>query len=193
MTFFTPPAVPVDTAPRKYAQTPLDAAIYATGRVDLDHLVGTNSIVAPSRGQVIYVLPESSTVDGSSFTDVRIDQRVLVGELRARTGLSYGRLARLLGVERRSLYFWIEGRAISSDNLDRLTEVTELCRSFDRGNPAETAERLLHASPDAAALPKVDRLAGLRISESDEAARFPVFDVATLLGSGSAEDDDTAS
>jgi predicted transcriptional regulator len=121
-------------------------------------------------------------MDGTTFVDIEVDHGSLVSELRVRTGLSYGQLAALIGVERRTLYFWLEGRSISPDNRSRLESLVERARLVDHGSPAETAQRLVDTAPTPSVTQARDRLEGFRIRERDEAARFPFFDVATLLG-----------
>lgn len=66
-----------------------------------------------------------------------------LAELRSKTELTWGQLARALGVNRRSLHFWAQGERPSASNLERLMQVVEIVRDIDYGDPAETTALLL--------------------------------------------------
>ena len=71
-------------------------------------------------------------------------QRVLA-ELRGKTEFTWEQLARVLGVNRRSLHFWARGERASASNLERLIHLVEIVRSVDQGDPAETTALLLES------------------------------------------------
>ncbi|MXZ53204.1 MAG: hypothetical protein F4089_01270 [Gammaproteobacteria bacterium] len=64
------------------------------------------------------------------------------------TVLTWGQLARALGVNRRSLHFWAQGERPSASNLERLMQVVEIVRGIDNGDPAMTTEALLEPCGD---------------------------------------------
>ena len=103
----------------------------------------------------------------------RSPQRALA-ELRSKTELTWGQLARALGVNRRSLHFWAQGERPSASNLERLMELVEIVRGIDDGDPTETTEILLEphgGEPSMFAL-LCDQGAGM-LPESTRPARVP--------------------
>lgn len=66
-----------------------------------------------------------------------------LSELRQRTQLTWAQLARMLGVQRRSLHFWARGERPSASNLERLMRIVGIVRAVDRGDPGETTSVLL--------------------------------------------------
>ena len=90
----------------------------------------------------------SVTTNGWLFMDDPPAARSLSGrnallELRSKTRLTWGQLARALGVHRRSLHLWAQGKRPNASNLERLMRLVEIVRKVDRGNPDETTMSLL--------------------------------------------------
>ena len=152
--------------------------------IDLSVLVGTNGQMTLKSDQMVLVITNSWTNSGPSIQRQlpRFDASAAIEELRKLTSLPLTTLAALLGVERRSVYFWIEGRPISQDNQSRLETLQALARRLDRGEPSQTADAVLTAwqlpekSPTAP-----DKLSGLRAVEGQPGARLPQFSVASLI------------
>ena len=69
-----------------------------------------------------------------------------VREIRAKSGLPYVEIARLVGVERRTVYFWLEGRAIAPENLGRLQGLLDVVRRLQSG--VEVGPALLNSGCD---------------------------------------------
>lgn len=87
----------------------------------------------------------------------------LIAELRRVSGLSWQHLARLFGVDRRSIHFWASGRTMSDGNAEHLARVVALLRQLDRGDPARTREWLL--APSAGGELPLDLLTQKRYAE----------------------------
>ena len=64
-------------------------------------------------------------------------------EIRAKTGLTWAQIARALGVQRRTLHFWAEGRAANSRNTERLMELAQTVNLLDAGDASVTNALLL--------------------------------------------------
>ena len=95
-----------------------------------------------------YALFVSTTTNGWFHEGSFLVQRSLspqraLAELRSKTELTWGQLARALGVNRRSLHFWAQGERPSASNLERLMELVEIVRGIDGGDPTETTETML--------------------------------------------------
>jgi len=58
-------------------------------------------------------------------------------ELRRYTGLTWDQLAKLFGVDRRSLHFWASGRPLSPANEERLRRTLATIHTVDRGSAGE--------------------------------------------------------
>jgi hypothetical protein len=164
-----------------------DELLSPASLINLSVLVGTNGQLILRNDQMVLVVAEGWTNSGPSFQrpPSRFAASAAIEELRRLTNLPLTTLASLLGVERRSVYFWIEGRPISSDNQTRLETLQSLSRRLDRGEPSETAEAVLAACqvPETpSALP--DKSSGLRAIEGQPGARLPQFSVAALIQRG---------
>jgi transcriptional regulator with XRE-family HTH domain len=66
-------------------------------------------------------------------------------ELRRLSGLTWDQLARLFGVDRRSLHFWASGKPLSPHNEERLQRLLATIRKLDQGRATENRARLLGA------------------------------------------------
>jgi transcriptional regulator with XRE-family HTH domain len=64
-------------------------------------------------------------------------------ELRQLSGLSWAELARLFGVSRRALHFWVEGKPLSLDNEARLRELLRFVRTHRCNHVSDTRRALL--------------------------------------------------
>jgi hypothetical protein len=190
VTLFWPPALHVDvTSDRRErvqeVRTTEGTLIAFGAAVDIPLLIGTNDSMAVHDG--IVVVPHASTTDFASRVPNNVtvpDAARLLGAIRMSTGLPWTTVARMLGVDRRTLYFWLEGRRISIENRRQLDALAAHVARLDRGSPSVTAAAVLDSWPSVHTPVEVDRLAGLRVTEADPAARLPRLSVATLLTRG---------
>lgn len=90
------------------------------------------------------------TNSGLTLKDVVISQAAAISELRRRSGLTWGQIARLFGVARRSIHFWISGKAMNAFNEERLNRLLIAIRHIDRGEGAATRAALMSAQSDGA-------------------------------------------
>ncbi len=79
--------------------------------------------------------------------DVADDARSLITHLRRMSGLHWGELARVFGVDRRALHYWATGRNPSPENLRRLQWVVQWIERYDSGTAELTREALISAAP----------------------------------------------
>jgi DNA-binding transcriptional regulator YiaG len=78
------------------------------------------------------------------------DPGAAIGELRRSSGLTWDQLARLFGVDRRSLHFWASGKRMAPANEERLQRLLAVMRKIDRGSASANRAALLGALPDGA-------------------------------------------
>jgi hypothetical protein len=71
-----------------------------------------------------------------------------IHELRFKTGLSWDRLSRLFGDQRRSLHFWASGKPLSEKNEEKLYHLLALVRTIDRGSARANRTLLLKPIED---------------------------------------------
>ncbi len=71
------------------------------------------------------------------------DTRTAIAELRRLSGLTWERLAKVLGVSRRSLHFWASGKPINTANEERLFRMLAVLKAADRGSARENRAMLL--------------------------------------------------
>ncbi len=77
----------------------------------------------------------------------KVTTSAAIAELRRRSGLTWDELARLFGVERRSVHFWASGKALNPANEARLDQMLAVVRYIDRGS-AQATRALLTALSD---------------------------------------------
>jgi hypothetical protein len=166
----------------------VESSILPHGRFDLDLILGTNPRVAPREPTTVWLATSGATNDGlqESPIDATGELRSWLVELKRRSGLPYAALAGMIGVERRSVYFWMEGRPISPKNRSRVAGMYKFALRIDGAGTAATAVALRASYPTMESPAKLDRLADARVHEGDRAAKLPYFDVATLMSTGDA-------
>jgi DNA-binding transcriptional regulator YiaG len=95
-------------------------------------------------------LSAEQTNSGLAFTPAATSQAAAISELRRRSGLTWDQLARLFGVARRSVHFWMSGKALNASNEERLNKLLVTIRHIDRGGAGATRAALMSALPDGA-------------------------------------------
>ena len=192
MTLFAPPIPPaidltvagnhIERAVVRIVETNL----LPNWRVAIDLIVGTNASVATRPEAAAYLVAENLTTDGSSLfpSSTTAGPPAWLTAIHEKSGLSYTEIARLIGVERRSVYFWLEGRSITAEHRDHISEMHGLVQRVDTGSPTRVADALSAAYPAVDPAAKPDRLGTARIREGDPRARLPLFGVAALLSTG---------
>jgi len=66
-----------------------------------------------------------------------------VSELRRLSGLTWGQLAQVLGVSRRSLHFWASGQSLNASNEDHLRRTLMALTQADRGTARANRQMLM--------------------------------------------------
>jgi len=95
-------------------------------------------------------------------TETEVTRRA-VSDLRRISGLTWAQLAKLFGVSRRSVHFWVSGKPLNAVNHQRLMQVLNVVRHADRGTARGTREALLAAREGTTAF---DMLADQRFGEA---------------------------
>lgn len=114
----------------------------------------------PQPGDDVPAVPESPGV-----------QQVLQ-DIRVKTDLTWAQIARALGVQRRSLHFWAEGRAANAKNTERLMDLAQVINQIDTGDAAATTALLL--TPQGVQLSAFEQVCRRnRASEPDELRTLP--------------------
>ena len=104
---------------------------------------GTSSSRMPTEGERI--IANEQTTSGQKAPDI-LPTVPAVLELRRLTGLTWDQLARLFGVDRRSLHFWASGKQLSKTNEELLGRILAVVRRIDSGSAAVNRTILLGAS-----------------------------------------------
>lgn len=90
------------------------------------------------------------TNSGLTLEAPATSQAAAISELRRRSGLTWEQIARLFGVARRSVHFWISGKSMNASNEERLNRLLIAIRYIDRGEGAVTRAALMSAQSDGA-------------------------------------------
>ena len=118
------------------------AAAGALGAEDEDLLISTSQTNSGLR------LDEGSTRDEAEAFEAPSEEPRATGspimELRRLTGFTWDQLARLFGVQRRSLHFWASGKPLNAANEEKLGRLLAAIRLIDRGSSSENRALLLH-------------------------------------------------
>lgn len=67
----------------------------------------------------------------------------LLHDIRTLSGLTWQQLARVFGVDRRSLHLWAKGARLSAEHAERLQRIRAIVGRADAGNSESTRHRLL--------------------------------------------------
>lgn len=93
------------------------------------------------------LLPLVQTSSGLRVPTARSTSAAIL-ELRRLSGLTWEQLARLFGVDRRSLHFWANGKPLTPAHEERLQRLLATVRRFDQGRARENRALLLEARAD---------------------------------------------
>lgn len=72
----------------------------------------------------------------------------LLTYIKRGTGFTWDQLARVFGVQRRSLHLWVKGARMNANNAERLEQVAAVVRLLDTGDPDRTRSALLRPRTD---------------------------------------------
>lgn len=137
MTFLLAPMPTTDVRPPKRDE-PAEVRIVAWEMLpgsafSLDSLVGTNdSFALPSAGTVVVSDWATSGVASAEPREWS-SLAALISDIRDMTQFTMSQLSALLGVERRSLYFWLQGKSASSEHRHQLQELWQTTQRLAGG------------------------------------------------------------
>jgi len=131
--------------PNKFLATVLMAGLAASGTVAAGAAGADAAAFAP-------VVQQPSTLSGLPahspiVVDVALVEEVLQ-RVRRTSGLSWGDVARAMGVSRRTIHNWLNGARIAGVHLDRLLDLDRIVRiAGSVGRPDDVRARLLLPGP----------------------------------------------
>jgi transcriptional regulator with XRE-family HTH domain len=102
---------------------------------------GFSAIASDLKNGLFMFLPGTSA--GSFVASEPSVLQSAVAEIRRRSQLTWEQLARVFGVQRRSLHFWARGARPSAENAERILRVLAIVRHFDTGDAERTRTELL--------------------------------------------------
>ncbi|MCB9762406.1 MAG: helix-turn-helix transcriptional regulator [Alphaproteobacteria bacterium] len=91
--------------------------------------------------------------------------RAAVSELRRLSGLTWGQVARLFGVSRRSVHFWVSGKPMSSEHEEHLHRLLGVVRRAARGAAATRTALLSEVNGE----PVLEMLSAHRYADAADA------------------------
>lgn len=134
----------VTLSPRKFIACVFMAGVAATGTLTAispaDAFALTTVVTEPS---TMPALPSQPSPGLDNAVVARLLQR-----LRRVSGLSWGDVARALGVSRRTIHNWLGGARIAGVHLTRLVEFDRIVNATAVGTPEDTRARLLQPRSD---------------------------------------------
>lgn len=114
----------------------------------------------------LYEWSAHSTATGSVQRQTTESTRRAITELRRISGLTWDQLARMFGVNRRSIHFWASGKALSVQHEAHLRRALDVIRRTDRGSAQLNRAALLQPGEGGTPL---ELLAGARFVSAEEA------------------------
>jgi len=84
----------------------------------------------------------------SVYQDLDLTPSKAIHELHFKSGLTWDQLARLFGVNRRSVHFWASGKPLATRHEEKLFHLLTLIRTIDRGSARINRTLLLKPIPD---------------------------------------------
>ena len=144
-------------------------------------LIGTSGITAPPRKVPGVALVGDRTAAGeetwTSWRDFPWDREESTSQqirmLRDFSGLTWGQLARLFAVDRRSLHMWANGGRLNARNAELLAEALRIVRSvaIRAGGPEATRAALLAQGVEGSIFEQLMAAADSRRASSSHSAR----------------------
>jgi transcriptional regulator with XRE-family HTH domain len=160
--------------PKRPAGKILAAGVLAT-------LIGTSGITAPPRkAPEVAVIGDWTDAGEETWTiwryvpgDPEYSTSQQVRMLRDLSGLTWSQLARLFGVDRRSLHMWATGGQLNARNAELLAEALRIVRSVATraGDPTATRAALLAKGPEGSVFDQLAAKADSRPVSSSNSAR----------------------
>lgn len=115
------------------------------GQLTVRPTTSTNANRDRWRAQVVGA---NQTSSGCITLDAKGSTSTSIAELRRRSGLTWDQLAHLFGVARRSVHFWVSGKALNASNEEHLARLLAVMRYIDRGDARATRTALMTPLPD---------------------------------------------
>lgn len=111
---------------------------------------GTHGLSAFADGDIdrFFYFPLGTNSGGWVAVPEPSPMQAAVAELRKRSHLTWEQLARIFGVQRRSLHFWARGTRPSFENTERIQRLLIILRHVDTGDPERTRAQLLRPIQD---------------------------------------------
>lgn len=113
-------------------------------------LLAASTLTAPGVVEVGGVFAEPDTTSGWGINASRAHLSGAVISLKARSGLTWGELARLFGVSRRSVHNWATGGRMNAKHAERLDVLASAIDEHEA--PEEVRVRLMTPGDDGATL-----------------------------------------
>jgi DNA-binding transcriptional regulator YiaG len=107
---------------------------------------GTTSLERSAEQEQV-PFPQDQTNSGVRTPELQSPSSALM-ELRRISGLTWDQLARLFGVTRRSLHFWVSGKSLNPANEERLHKLLAMVRKLNRGSARKNRSLLLSVRED---------------------------------------------
>lgn len=108
------------------------------GMLSIPGTTSLESLVEQERA----LFPQDQTNSGVRAPEPQSSSSALM-ELRRISGLTWDQLARLFGVTRRSLHFWVSGKPLNPANEERLHKLLAMVLKLNRGSARENRSLLL--------------------------------------------------
>jgi transcriptional regulator with XRE-family HTH domain len=107
---------------------------------------GTSALSAPNDAPLSFLAEAAGTSVWVGTVSAPESAPVVLDELKDMTGLTWDQLARVMGVSRRSIHLWLNGRPLSAEKEERLHEIAHVVRTLAGKSQIETRTRMLDKS-----------------------------------------------
>lgn len=147
--------------PNGIAMQPLSTSVAGTWDADLRSrvVIGTGNPSRDAVRKILYEIPSVPSAEAASLPD-------RIAMIRQSLSLTLSDFARVVGIERPTVYAWIDGKSLPRrGNVERLNRIAALAERWNE-LAARPLGRLLHERPQG----ETETLFQLLSSEADEAA-----------------------
>lgn len=107
---------------------------------------GTSGMSTPSEDLLPLLLDASETRVWVCEPIATETAPEILDEIKSLSGLTWDQIGRAMGVNRRSVHFWLNGRPLSADKEERLHTVAQVIRTLTADSQLKTRTRLLDKS-----------------------------------------------
>jgi hypothetical protein len=125
------------------ARTWADSLVLTSASLVSRCFYGTNALGSDNEDKSVVLMPIGTSTWLGIWNRRATTPSEVIADIKKRSGMTWHQVARLFGVDRRSVHLWVRGGGISSEHIERAFSLQSLLDRIDAGNPMRNRVELL--------------------------------------------------